>query len=94
MTKTNLNKFFNVQMTYQNWNSRQKSIDEMDREKIQNKILSMNGELSANYVKPQGYKPKSKCWGSAVPASGKIIKDNGSSSKEPGKLLFTMMRNK
>lgn len=94
MTKTNLNRFFNVQLTYQNWNTRQKSIDEMDREKIQSKILSMNGGLSANYVKPQGYKAKSKCWGAAVPMTGKIVKEPGQVNRDTGKSLFSIMKYK
>lgn len=56
------------------WNTnRPRSIDEVEKEKWQTKILSMNGVLSANVVKPQGYKPKSKCWGTTVVTSGKIV---------------------
>ena len=32
----------------------------------------MNGVLSANVVKSQGYKPKSRCWGQQVVSTGKI----------------------
>lgn len=41
----------------------------------------MNGVLSANIVKPQGYKPKSKCWGTTVVASGKIVDKANSVAK-------------
>ncbi len=33
----------------------------------------MNGTLSANVVKSQGYRPKSKCWGAPVVSHGKIV---------------------
>ena len=32
----------------------------------------MNGGLSTNVVKYQGYKPKSKCWGNTIASQGKI----------------------
>ena len=54
----------------------------------------MNGGLSANYVKPQGYKAKSKCWGAPVPMSGKIVKEHGQSTRDTGKSLFSIVRYK
>jgi hypothetical protein len=42
-----------------------KSIDQQKVEKIQERIMSMGIGLSTNTTVPQGYKPKSKCWGNA-----------------------------
>lgn len=32
----------------------------------------MNGVLSTNLIKGQGYRPKSKCWGTTINNNGQI----------------------
>lgn len=55
----------------------------------------MNGSLSTNITKPQGYKAKSKCWGSATPSNGKLsyqmMKER---EKHNGKGALSMVRYK
>jgi hypothetical protein len=53
----------------------------------------MNGVLSTNIVKHQGYKSKSKCWGSSTIASqGKIENELRQEAKNNGKLFFSMLK--
>lgn len=39
---------------------------------MQNRILSINSNFSTGMAKSQGYRPKSKCWGTPVNSIAKL----------------------
>jgi hypothetical protein len=39
-----------------------KSVNEVEKMQIQNRIMMINSVLSVNLVQPQGYGPKTRCW--------------------------------
>ena len=42
--------------------SQRKSINEIERMQIQNKLMLINSGVNVNPTQSQGYRPKSKCW--------------------------------
>ena len=42
--------------------SQRKSINEIERMQIENKLMMINSAVNVNPTQPQGYRPKSKCW--------------------------------